>query len=90
MPTSFEEKTASTLPQKIKTIIMWALTAFMLASALVFFPSLASGGMFLFACISAPLEKVQSFLRSRGVKGWVKSIVLIVLFVICIWLYDMR
>lgn len=90
MPTSFEKKQATPSPKKITTILMWALTGFMLVSALVFFPSLASGGMFLFACVSIPLEPVQGFLRSRGVKGWVKAVLLIILFIVCIKLYDMR
>lgn len=90
MPTSFNQKKEPDWLQKIKTALMWALTAFMFGSALAFFPSLSSGAMFLFACISAPLEQVQSFLRSKGIRGWIKAILLAVLFVVCIKLYEIR
>ena len=90
IPTSFEKKPASSSLQKTTDILMWALTAFMFGSAIVFLPSFASGAMFLFSCISVPLEPVQSFLSSKGVKGWIKTIFLVILFVICIKLYGMR
>lgn len=66
MPTSFEQKKEPDWLLKLKSALMWALTAFMFVSALVFSPSFASGAMFLFSCISVPLEQVQSFLHSRG------------------------
>lgn len=90
IPTSFEKKFVSSKNQKIVNVLMWVLTVFMFGSALVFFPSMASGGMFLFACISIPLEKIQIFFRTKGIKGWVKAIILIILFVICINLYKIR
>lgn len=90
MPISFESQKGPDWLQKVKNALMWALTLFMFGSALVFFPSMASGGMFLFACISIPLEKIQIFLRTKGIKGWVKAIILIILFVICINLYKIR
>ena len=90
MTTSFNQKKEPDWLLKLKNALMWALTAFMFVSALAFFPSFASGAMFIFACISVPLEKVQIFLHSRGIKGWVKAVLFSVLFVVCIKLYEIR
>lgn len=61
-------------------IILWVVSAFMLISAVAFFPSATSIIMLLFAVIAAPIPPIQDFLSSRGLRGWVKPTLLVVLF----------
>lgn len=89
MPTNFEKNHSPDRLDKVKLVLMWALTLFMLGSGLAFMPSFASAGMILFAFISAPVTQIQSFWQAKGVSGWIKAVLLAVLFVVCIGLYSM-
>lgn len=69
-----------------KTVIMWALTLFMFASAIVFVPSAASVIMLLFAAVAVPLDRVQDFWKSKGLTELLRYVLLAVLFGVAVWL----
>lgn len=69
---------------KIKTVLLWLLTLFMLSSAIFFIPSAASVLMLLFAAICAPHPRAVDFWSSKGLTGWVKIVLLMVLFALCV------
>lgn len=68
----------------MKTILLWALTLFMLSSAIFFIPSAASVLMLLFAAICAPHPRAVEFWNSRGLTGGLKAVLLLVLFALCV------
>ena len=68
----------------MKTILLWALTLFMFASAVFFIPSVASVLMLLFAAICAPSPRVVEFWSAKGLTGPLKIVLLIVLFAVCV------
>lgn len=70
----------------VKTIILWALTIFMFASAIVFIPSAASVIMLLFAAVAVPLDRVQDFWKSKGLTELLRYVLLAVLFGVAVWL----
>ena len=55
----------------MKNFLLWLLTLFMFASAIFFIPSAASVLLLLFAAIC-------------GLNGWVKAVLLAVLFALCV------
>lgn len=65
----------------MKNKIMWALTVFMGLSCIVFFPSIASIIMLIFAVIAVPIAPWQEFLHGVGLRGWLKGVVLCTAFV---------
>lgn len=65
----------------IKTFVLWVLTVFMVVSAIIFFPSVASIIMLAFAVIAAPIEPWQEFLSDVGFYGWLKGIALCAAFI---------
>ncbi len=68
----------------MKNFLLWLLTLFMFASAIFFIPSAASVLLLLFAAICAPHPRVVAFWRSKGLNGWVKAVLLAVLFALCV------
>lgn len=63
-----------------RKIFPWVVSIILFVFALSFFPSWA-GGIFLIAgLISLPIEKVREFFASRGLKGAVKWILIVVMF----------
>ena len=74
----------------LKTIILWALTLFMFASAIVFIPSAASVIMLLFAAVSVPMDSVQDFWKSKGLTDLLRYVLLAVLFGVAVWLVPTR
>lgn len=67
--------------KKKRNILIWFLSVFMAISAIAFFPSFASVLMVLFFVVAVPIPALQDFLYSRGIKGWIKTSLLVVLFV---------
>ena len=65
-------------------IVLWVLTIFMIISALVYFPSVASIIMLLFAAIAIPLEPVRNFWKEKRLFGLTKGILLTVLFFVSV------
>ena len=74
------------MKRNTKNIILWVLSAFMLISAIAFFPSASSIIMLLFAVIAAPIPVIQQFLSGKGLRGWVKPVLLVVLFAVSVFL----
>lgn len=64
-----------------KTKALWVFSIFLVISAFVFFPSVASLLMLLAAVASIPVPKMQTFFAQRGLKGPVKVVFIVVLFV---------
>lgn len=63
-----------------RKIFPWVVSIILFVFSLSFFPSWA-GGIFLIAgLISLPIEKVREFLASRGLKGAVKWVLIVVMF----------
>lgn len=63
-----------------RKIFPWVISIILFVFSLSFFPSWA-GGIFLIAgLISLPIEKVREFLASRGLKGAVKWVLIVVMF----------
>lgn len=63
-----------------RKIFPWVVSIILFVVSLSFFPSWA-GGIFLIAgLISLPIEKVREFLASRGLKGAVKWVLIVVMF----------
>lgn len=67
--------------KNIKKVLMWALTAFMIVSSIVFTPSISSVIMLVFAVIIAPIDSWQEFLSGMGIRGRLKGVVLCVAFI---------
>lgn len=82
--TPFQNKTPK---EKLLALLQWALTAFMLASGIVFLLSVPSIPMLAFACVCVPIERVQAFWRRAGVRGAGKWIVLVLLFALSVNFY---
>lgn len=74
----------------LKTIILWALTLFMFASAIVFIPSAASVILLLFSAVAVPLDSVQDFWKSKGLTDLLRYVLLAVLFGVAVWLVPTR
>lgn len=72
--------------RKLFTLLLWALTLFMLASGIVFLPSLASLPMLAFAGVSLPARPVQDLWRRVGLTAWKKALVLTALFALSAYL----
>ena len=72
----------------LKTVALWAITLFMFISGVLFIPSAASVTMILFACISAPIPSVQEFWVSKKLTGWLKFLLLVVLFALSVYLFE--
>jgi len=64
-----------------KTKALWVFSIFLVISAFVFFPSVASLLMLLAAVAAIPISKMQLFFAQRGLKGPVKVVFIVVLFV---------
>lgn len=62
-------------------ILLWVLTGFMLLSALVFFPSVASILMLVFCAFSIPVSQVQDLWKKLGLNKILRTALLCVLFV---------
>lgn len=63
-----------------RKIFPWVVSIILFVFSLSFFPSWA-GGIFLIAgLISLPIEKVRELLASRGLKGAVKWVLIVVMF----------
>lgn len=87
MPLKMETPQGGSTLERIKKVALWALTIFMFASGVVFIPSAASVTMILFACISAPIPSVQKFWASKKLTGWLKFLLLVILFALSVHLY---
>ena len=90
MQIRLEDKKAPQEKDRLFTVVMWILTGFMFISGVVFIPSAASVIMILFACISAPIDRLQAFYASKKLRGVVKFVLLLVLFGLSIALYQPR
>lgn len=70
--------------KKAKIIAMWMLSIFMALVSFAYFPSITSIIAIVFAIIAVPIEKWQEILSGIGIRGWIKSAVLCVAFVVAI------
>ena len=72
------------MKNKASTTLLWILTIFMILSAWVYFPSVASIIMLLFSAIAIPLEPVRNFWKAKKLQGITKGILLGVLFFVAV------
>lgn len=72
--------------KKASKIFSWVLTIFMILAALVYMPSVASVFMVIFAAIAIPIYRVQEFWAAKRLSGFIKTIALLVLFLVSIFL----
>lgn len=70
--------------KKASKIFSWVLTIFMILAALVYMPSVASVFMVIFAAIAIPIYRVQEFWAAKRLSGFIKTIALLVLFLVSI------
>ena len=70
--------------KKLWKVFCWILAIFMTVSATAFFPSLSSFLMILFALVVAPISGLQNFWYNHGIKGLLKVLFLIALFISCV------
>lgn len=64
----------------LKKVILWALAAIVAFLGILFMPSASSILFILFAVLIAPIAPIQDFLKSKGFRGWVKPVLLFVIF----------
>lgn len=67
-------------------LALWVLTVFMAISGLLYFNTLAGPVMLIFALLCCPSPMVQSVYRDKGFRGPIKTLVLVVLFVVSLCL----
>lgn len=65
-------------------VFMWCVAITGLIFGLVFLPSFASILFFLVAVIAAPIPKLKQFFESKGLRGWIKAALLVVIFTVAI------
>ena len=65
-------------------VFMWCVAITGLIFGLVFLPSFASILFLLVAVIAAPIPKVKQFFESKGLRGWIKAALLVVVFTVAI------
>lgn len=71
----------------VELVFLWVLTIFMLLAGLAFFPSISSVCLFAFVAVCVPIGKVQAFWEKLQVKGTIKAMVLVVLFVLSVLVF---
>lgn len=78
------------MKKQLLNMFLWILAVFMLISARVGFPSIASLVMFIFAIVAAPIPPIQKWLKSKGIWGWKKTTLLVALFIMMIPLINVH
>lgn len=72
--------------KKAGKIFSWVITIFMLLAAFVYFPSIASVFMLLFAVLALPVRSIQDFWTGKHVTGVFRTVILVVLFLASMYL----
>lgn len=67
---------------KIKNILLWILSIFLLLGAIVYFPSVSSILFVIGALLSFPINPLRKYIDSIGIRGRTKGIIIAILFIV--------